>query len=904
MSGRTGCGRVSGRVLGAATVLAGVLAGAVAAPPAEAAVVTKVVSVNTAALAIDLSTAGKDGKVTFSGLTGQVVKVATSAGTFAANCDVNVSLLKGATTLVPAFCGGQAGVSADFSLPSNATYTVLVDPVGSAAGIVSVAVTSGAGPQSVTPNDVNPLAGSVPAGSSLDLGTIGVANQVFTLKTAAGAPDCTLSATFRNPGGADIGADTCAGVAGFIDRMPSAAGKHSVHLTNTAATAKSVTVEVFQFKDKDAGAIVADGAPVLLKTASPGQFAFAGFAATIGQSYTLELTASTAFPQGATVYLRRPDGSTTCPCIGVPGGGLSSPFGIDQDGTWQVLVDGNGSGTGSATLLLRTSATIDGGTIVANGPAMTITFTTPGTDGFFTFPGTLGQQISYEVIDVTGSLVDQGGSVILSRPDESGTCPCAAFGAGSFADSFTLDAAGTWKIKIDPSGTGTGSVTIKLYSFADVNAGAIVPNGAAKTITTTSPGQNGFVTFTGSVGQKVAFEVTASSGSIVTTTGGTVLLQRPDGSSTCACTGVGAGSFGDATTLDAAGTWRILLDPSGTGTGSVTLKLYTFSDVDGGAITAGGAAKSLSVTTPGQNGFFTFTGAVGQKVAFEVTASSGSMVTTTGGSVLLADPSGNLRCACTGVGAGSFGDNTTLDAAGTWKVIVDPSDVGTGSISLKLYSVPDVDAGAIVANGAAKTITTTSPGQNGFVTFTGSVGQKVAFEVTASSGSIVTTTGGTVLLQRPDGSSTCACTGVGAGSFGDATTLDAAGTWRILLDPSGTGTGSVTLKLYTFSDVDGGAITAGGAAKSVTTTIPGQNAFFTFTGTAGQMRSLLVQTASGFPSGGSGFLQGPSGATTCPCVSLVTGSSAGPGSLFESGTWKIIVDPSGTGVGSATFKLT
>ena len=61
----------------------------------------------------------------------------------------------------------------------------------------------------------------------------------------------------------------------------------------------------------------------------------------------------------------------------------------------------------------------------------------------------------------------------------------------------TLPVAGTYKIKLDPIGANTGSATLKLYTVpADIST-TITKNGATITPTTTVPGQNATVTFTG-----------------------------------------------------------------------------------------------------------------------------------------------------------------------------------------------------------------------------------------------------------------------------------------------------------------------------------------------------------------------------------------------------------------------
>ena len=52
--------------------------------------IAKPISANAPALKVTFTTVGQNGALTFSGIKNQVVAVTTSAGTYAANCDVMV----------------------------------------------------------------------------------------------------------------------------------------------------------------------------------------------------------------------------------------------------------------------------------------------------------------------------------------------------------------------------------------------------------------------------------------------------------------------------------------------------------------------------------------------------------------------------------------------------------------------------------------------------------------------------------------------------------------------------------------------------------------------------------------------------------------------------------------------
>src|SRR5439155_79522 len=162
------------------------------------------------------------------------------------------------------------------------------------------------------------------------------------------------------------------------------------------------------------------------------------------------------------------------------------------------------------------------------------------------------------------------------------------------------------------------------------------------------------------------------------------------------------------------------------------------------------------------------------------------------------------------------------------------------------------------------------PGQNGSFSFSGTSGQQISYLVTAS------TLTGYVELYRPDGSYAGLYANASADSFADAFTLDATGTWTLIVNGSGANTGSVTVKLYTFTDVTG-TITPGGSAKAVTIATPGQNGSLTFSGTSGQMRSFQVTTST--ISGGYVELHRPDGSYAGTYSCLTAGCTAGPATL-------------------------
>ena len=128
------------------------------------------------------------------------------------------------------------------------------------------------------------------------------------------------------------------------------------------------------------------------------------------------------------------------------------------------------------------------------------------------------------------------------------------------------------------------------------------------------------------------------------------------------------------------------------------------------------------------------------------------------------------------------------------------------------------------------------------------------------------------------------------------------GTATILVGAQGgAATGTYSFRLHL--PIDGtGSITAGGAAVTVTNTVPGQNVRLSFSGTAGQRVSVRNTNAT-FPDGYFVYLHRPNG-------SLLSYASHGVGSGFfdtvsldASGTWTLEINPNDDSTGTTSTQL-
>lgn len=521
------------------------------------------------------------------------------------------------------------------------------------------------------------------------------------------------------------------------------------------------------------------------------------------------------------------------------------------------------------------------------GAGVTVPITVSGKIGLAVFDGAAGQEISMRV---TGSTI-AGATLKIFRPNGSQFLSTSFGTSGLFIDRTTLTQGGTYTVLVDPSGTNVGTATLTLYDVAPVT-GTINPDGVAVVVTTTAPGQNARLTFSGTAGRYVSLQESAGSYS----SGADVYIKNPDGT-TLASNFVTTSAFIDAQRLPASGTYTILVDPRSTATGSVTLRLYDVTPVTG-TIVPGGPPVLVTTTVPGQNAELAFSGSAGQRVSLRETGASFGF---SGADVYIKNPDGTTL-ASNFVLSDAFLDRQTLAATGTYTILVDPRSGGTGSVTLTLYDVPVDFTGTIAADGNPVVATTTVPGQNAQLTFSGTAGQRISLNATgASFGS----SGADIFMTNPDGS-TLASTFVLSSAFIDTQVLPGTGTYTIRIDPRSGGFGSLTLRLYDVPPDSTGSLTVNGGDALFSNSAPGQNGSFTFSGTSGQQVTVRV-TDNSF--------------TSSPCVTIRLFRQDGttqltsslscsatfdltPQTLPASETYTVRIDPGGAQVGSLRGSVT
>jgi hypothetical protein len=408
---------------------------------------------------------------------------------------------------------------------------------------------------------------------------------------------------------------------------------------------------------------------------------------------------------------------------------------------------------------------VGGNKVVAIGTANKI--------GLVTFDGTAGQRVSLNA----GNVTITSGSLELLKPDNASLASVGFTNLGRFMDVQVLPVTGTYTVLIDPNSSYIGSLTTTLYDVPPDVTGIIVPNGSNVPVTVTTPGQNVRLTFSGISGQRISLKASAS-----TISSGTLAVVNPDGTTLTSVGLTSTGGFIDAVTLPMTGTYTVLANPTAATTGGATLTLYDVTSDVTGTIVPGGSSAIVSLTAPGQNARLTFNGTIGQRVSLRATSS-----TISSGILRILRPDGTTLVSTVLTASGAFIDVQSLAATGAYTVLVDPDTTNIGNTTLTLYDVPVDQSGTLTIGGTAA-VALGTPGQNAAFTFSGTASQQVTVRVT---GNTFGTT--TVKLLKPDGSHLTSLMS-GAASFNLSTqTLLTTGTYTIIVDPSGAGTGGMSL---------------------------------------------------------------------------------------------------------------
>ncbi len=573
------------------------------------------------------------------------------------------------------------------------------------------------------------------------------------------------------------------------------------------------------------------------------------FDGTVGQRISLQATNSNI--PSSTIRVIKPDGSNLLNPTSLSANWFVDLLTLPVTGTYTIVVDPNSTFSGSMNLTLHNVPPDVTTGITPGGPPVTINTTTPGQNATLTFAGTTGQRISLNVSGVSMT----SSSVTIRKPDGTTLSSANVTTSGLFFDLMILPATGNYSIFINPTGLAVGSMTLTLNDVPTDSESTIVIGGSHVVVSIGIPGQNAQLTFTGTAGQIVELDWQGS-----LSFSGALVIRKADGTVVPDTYGL---SFNDnILVLPVTGTYTINIDPSGASTGSSTFALYEIPQPVTTTIAANGQPLTVTIPANGQIAKIIFQGTAGERVSLKAhnikTGPSGSYVEVKApdgsipGWIDFADPEYFYDDEL--FDYYHFTDTMILPETGTYTITIFP-DASSGSMDLTLYTVPPDITGTITPGGPPVTVTTTVPGQDVRLTFSGVAGQRISMKATSVLPFIPY-----ICVLGPDdfvvGGGACVWIWQGR-DFIDTLVLPTTGTYTIRVNGLYGASGTATINLYDLPPVITGTLTLGGPPVTVTATAPGQDAEMTFTGTAGQRMSLKVSGT--FPVATNVAVFGPNG---------------------------------------------
>jgi YD repeat-containing protein len=474
---------------------------------------------------------------------------------------------------------------------------------------------------------------------------------------------------------------------------------------------------------------------------------------------------------------------------------------INGTGFHETATENSVSFNGTAATISSSTSTQIITTVPLGATTGLITVTTPEDSVSSASPFTVGSSAAPTIAGFTPVIgaAGTGVTIVGTNFDPLLSNNTVSFGA---SNATVTAATGTNIITTVPAG-GSGRITVTTpsgtavstndfinapapYSGADVDYTSRMNFGDTRAVTINARYRVAMILFDGTAGQRISLNITN-----VTFNQGRVTIYSPSGAFSGSKDVTNAGGL-FVTTLQANGTYLILVDPDNDNSGSATLTLNSVPPDVNDSISIDGPTMSETITAPGQNVRLSFTGNAGQKIVLNL-----SSITVPSGLVYIYNPDSSILASAAFTTSGGFIDIQTLATTGTYTIVVVPDGVGMGNVTVSLSTAPSDATGTMVVGGASVPVNLNTSGQNARITFSGNAAQRVTLNITG-----VTIPWTDVTILNPD-SSTLTQTAVNQnGGIIDIQTLTTSGTYTVVIDPRGAATGTLNLNATT-SAADG-----------------------------------------------------------------------------------------------------
>lgn len=517
--------------------------------------------------------------------------------------------------------------------------------------------------------------------------------------------------------------------------------------------------------------------------------------------------------------------------------------------------------------------------LTVNGAPVNVSSGAVGQIGVLTFTARQGDNLELEL-----SHVATPGGVQVQIYNPSGvqiqSYACNASTGPSCYQSLWNLGAGTYSVVVAPSGDGTIGFTAQVQS--DVIGGALAVGTPVSV--SLGMGQAERFTFQAAAGQAVALSLS----NVSTTPAGQTLYMAVYAPGAVTPTNYyTAASTSSSTVLNlpnlSSGTYTVVVDTGGIGF-PATAQLTLAAGVTG-TLTSGSAGQSYGAAMPGQNAYLSFSANAGDNLELELSA------VTTAANVQIYNASGvQVASYSCGAASGASCDQYLWNlAAGAYSVIVTPS--GSGALAFTAQLQPDV-MGPALTMGSLVSVNL-GMGQVERFTFSATAGQALALNLSNVS---TTPTGQTLTLVIYQPGAVTTTNYYTYIQTGGSTTLNlpnlpSTGVYTVVVDTGGIGF-PATAQLTLGAGV-AGTLTNNSASQSYTSTLPGENAYLSFTANAGDNLELELSAVN---SAVQVQVYDPSGAQVASYSCAAASGASCDQYLWNltAGTYSVIVTPSGS----------
>ncbi|GIJ78794.1 hypothetical protein SAMN05443287_11658 [Micromonospora phaseoli] len=304
---------------------------------------------------------------------------------------------------------------------------------------------------------------------------------VLTGSTFGSSTSNARVSIFRPDGSTAVSATGFGGAGIFLEPLPHpTAGAYSVLIDSQGSATGQVVVTAYDVPADVTVRAAADGSAVSVTTAVPGQNATVEVLGTAGQRLSVAVSGSTYGASGLQVGFRRPDGMTLVSGQLVSGSRFFDQFVLPSTGTYSIFIDPAKGATGKVDVAVFDISSDATAVAALDGTPATVTTTMPGQNATVTFTAPAGQRISVQVPNHTIGGTPQ---VSVRRPDGTTLVGGAGLYSSMLIEPFTIPAAGTYAVLIDPGTTATGSAVTRVYALpADDVMVATTMGGGAVTV--------------------------------------------------------------------------------------------------------------------------------------------------------------------------------------------------------------------------------------------------------------------------------------------------------------------------------------------------------------------------------------------------------------------------------------